>query len=167
MTGHIDIRVRVSAPLDVMWEVVSATEASADSANPDNRHAQGHDVMSWDPDANRIVYRITPGPDQAGRSWPYLVERVTDTAGRTAYARRWGNPNFVYSYAFWQYTGSESESEIRCVADFEMSPESPMSDQEMEVFMGRGSLAAMEKTARAVEEEMARRIELPQPGAGQ
>jgi hypothetical protein len=87
-----------------------------------------------------------------------------NVADKTAYARRWGNENFLYSVAFWQYTGSGADSEIRCVADFEMASGSPMDDRQMEAFMSRGTLAAMEKTARAAEEEMARHAGASQPG---
>jgi hypothetical protein len=142
MAGHVDVRVKVSAPLEVAWQV--AGEA-------DGRHTPGHEVISSDLEGNRITYRIATPPDSNGRTWSYYVERTTDPVSKTAYARRWGNENFTYSYAFWQYTGSDSASEIRCVCDFEMAPGSPMGDQEMEVFMERGTRAAMESTARAAE----------------
>jgi aromatase len=147
MAGHIDVRVKVHAPLEVMWEVSNEMESGGTAT----RHSPGHDVISWDPDKNRIAYRITTAPDSAGHAWSYSVERTTDVAAKTAYARRWGNEFFAYSYAFWQYTGSGDVSEIRCVADFEMTPQSPLSDQEMAAFMERGTRAAMERTARAAE----------------
>jgi hypothetical protein len=125
MAGHIDVRVKVAAPLETTWQIASETE-SGGPANADNRHSPGHDVVSWEPEKNRITYRITTAPDANGHAWSYFVERTTDPASKTAYARRWGNENFIYSYAFWQYTGSESGSEIRCVCDFEMAPGSPL-----------------------------------------
>lgn len=154
MAGHVDVRVKVGAPLEMTWGIASETE-SGGPANADNRHSPGHDVVSWEPELNRITYRITTAPDGNGRSWTYYVERTTDPAGKIAYARRWGNENFMYSYAFWQYTGSGESSEIRCVCDFEMAPGSPMSDAEMETFMARGTRAAMESTARAAESALA------------
>jgi hypothetical protein len=150
MAGHVDIRVRVHAPLEVTWRIANETD-SGGPAGDSSRHSPGHDVISWEPERNRITYHITTAPDAAGRSWSYYVERTTDPAAKTAYARRWGNEYFTYSYAFWQYTGSGAVSEIRCVCDFEMSPGSPLSDREMETFMERGTRAAMEASARAAE----------------
>jgi hypothetical protein len=150
MAGHVDVRVKVDAPLEVTWQVASETEAGGPAAGS-SRHSPGHEIVSWEPERNRITYRITTAPDSAGRQWTYYVERTTDPASKTAYARRWGNENFSYSFAFWQYTWSGSGSEIRCVCDFEMAPGSPMSDSEMEAFMERGTRAAMESTARAAE----------------
>jgi hypothetical protein len=148
MAGHIDVRVMISAPLAVTWRI--ATEAENGT-----RDAPGHEVTAWDPANNRITYHITTAPDGNGIAWSYYAERTTDVAGKTAYARRWGNENFAYSYAFWQYTGTGDRSEIRCVADFEMTAASPLSDRDMEAFMERGTRAAMEATARAAEAAVA------------
>ncbi len=164
MAGHIDVRVKVSAPLEVMWEVANEIETPGTATGPADRHAQNHEIVQWNPELNRITYRINPGPDPANRTWAYQAERIVNAADKTAYARRWGNENFLYSYAFWQYTGTGAESELRCVADFEMIPGSPMDDGQMEAFMSRGTLAAMEKTARAAEAEAARRAGASRPG---
>jgi hypothetical protein len=164
MAGHIDVRVKVSASLEVMWEVANVIETPGTATGPAERHAQNHEIVDWNPDLNRIIYRINPGPDASGRTWAYQVERIVNPADKTAYARRWGNENFLYSYAFWQYIGNGAESEIRCVADFEMAPGSPMDDGQMEAFMSRGTLVAMEKTARAAEAEAATRAGAPRSG---
>jgi hypothetical protein len=152
MAGHIDVRVAVAAPLAVTWRIATEAETpGGQSGSTGPRHAPGHEVIEWDPASNRITYRITTAPDSNGIAWSYCAERTTDVAGKTAYARRWGNENFAYSYAFWQYTGAGDRAEIRCVADFEMTAASPLSDREMEAFMERGTRAAMESTARAAE----------------
>lgn len=151
MAGHVDVRIRVDAPLEVTWRIANETESGGPASDSD-RHSPGHDVVSWEPARNRITYRITTPQDSAGHAWTYYVERTTDPASKTAYARRWGNEHFTYSYAFWQYTASGNGSEIRCVCDFEMAPGSPLSDGEMAAFMERGTRSAMEASARAAEE---------------
>jgi hypothetical protein len=151
MAGHIDIRVKVGAPLEVVWRIANEAESGGPVKDSD-RHSPGHDVISWEPERNRITYRITTAPDGAGRAWTYYVERTSDPVNKTAYARRWGNEHFNYSYAFWQYTGTGSGSEIRCVCDFEMTPGAPLSEREMEAFMERGTRAAMHASARVAEE---------------
>ena len=162
MAGHVDVVVEVAAPLEVTWRIANETESGGPV--PDNRHSPGHDVISWEPERNRITYHITTAPDSGGRTWSYYVERTTDPVARTAYARRWGNENFTYSYAFWQYTESGSGSQIRCVCDFEMAPGSPMSDSEMQAFMARGTRAAMQGAAQAAEAAAQRATGLPAAG---
>jgi hypothetical protein len=155
VAGHIDVRVKVAVSLDVLWAVTNAVETAQATAGPADRHAAGHEMVESNQDRNSVIYRINPGPDAADRTWEYQVERIVSEADKTAYARRWGNENYLYSYAFWQYTGTDTSSELRCVADFELAPGAPMDDRQMEVFMSRGTRAAMEKTARAAEAESA------------
>jgi len=155
MAGHVDIRMKVDAPLEVTWRIANETDSGGPTGDS-GRHSPGHEVVAWEPERNRITYRITTAADSAGHSWSYDVERTTDPVNKTAYARRWGNEYFVYSYAFWQYTGSGSVSEIRCVCDFEMAPGSPLGDREMEAFMERGTRAAMAASARAAQQEAGR-----------
>ena len=150
MAGHVDIRVKVDAPLEVTWRIANETETGG-PAKDSERHSPGHDVISLEPARNRITYRITTAPDNTGRAWTYYAERTTDPVAKTAYARRWGNEYFSYSHAFWQYTGSGAGSEIRCVCDFEMAPGAPLSEREMEAFMERGTRAAMQASARAAQ----------------
>jgi aromatase len=157
MAGHIDVRVKVAAPLGVLWDLANEADTGQATASPPDRHATGHEIVESNQARNSIIYRINPGPDASDRTWEYQVERIVDVAGKTAYARRWGNKNFRYSYAFWRYTGSDGGSELRCVADFELVPGAPMDDRQMEAFMSRGTQAAMEKTARAAEAEAAGR----------
>jgi aromatase len=155
VAGHIDVRVKVAASLAVLWEVSNAAEMAQTTASQADRHAAGHEMVEWNRDRKSVIYRINPGSDAADRTWEYQVERIVNEADKTAYARRWGNENFLYSYAFWQYTGTDGSSELRCVADFELAPGAPMDDRQMEAFMSRGTRAAMEKTARVAEAESA------------
>lgn len=163
MAGHIDVRAQVFAPLDVLREIANPTgtpQATVSQAEPP---AHGHESGQWNPDRGSFTFSVNPGP-ASDRTWAYQAERIVNGAENTAYARRWGNENFRYSYAFWQYTGSGDHSEIRCVADFELVPGAPMDDPQMEAFMSRGTQAAMEKTARAVEAEAIRRATARNPG---
>lgn len=77
MAGHVDIRVRVHAPLEVTWRIANETD-SGGPAGDSSRHSPGHDVISWEPERNRITYRIATAPDAAGQTWSYHVERTTN-----------------------------------------------------------------------------------------
>jgi aromatase len=138
MAGHCDTHVFVRAPLDVTWEVA-------------NRRDGRHEIVDEDPGRHSIVYRVTTPPDLNGCRWSYLAERISDPARRVAYARRWGNPHFRYSYAFWQYREVEGGSEIRCVTDFELRPDAPVDDRQMAEIIRQGTEATLRETAAAVE----------------
>jgi aromatase len=147
MSGHIDSRITVQAPLDLLWQVANSTE------NDRQHEADGHDVVATDPERGSVTLRIQTPPDADGRSWSYLVERVLDPDRHTVYARRWGNEYFRYSHALWSYSGTGTTSEIRCVQDFEMTPGSPVDDARMEQIIRFGTEKAMRATAQLVESE--------------
>jgi aromatase len=150
MAGHIDTTVFIAAPLALTWEIANSPAG--------DRHSGGeHDIVARDPARGSVVYKIATPPDPAGRSWTYFAERIVDPETRTAFARRWGNPNFLYSHAFWQYGEADGGSAIRCVADFEMAPGAAVDDRGMEEIMTRGTEAAMRRTAEAVQTAHAQR----------
>src|SRR5918911_1074153 len=109
MAGHVDSRILVRVPLAVTWEV-------ANSYEDDTRHdSEGHAIVATDAHRRAVTLRVATPPDAEGRSWTYYVERVQDPERHTVYARRFGNPFFVYSHALWVYRQVAGGSEIRCV----------------------------------------------------
>jgi aromatase len=141
MSGHLDIRVNVKAPLDLTWRLGNSRE-------DDQRHvADDHTVVAEDSGRNSYTLRIASPPDAAGRVWNYYVERVIDDARHVVYARRWGNPHFRYSTAIWIYREVPGGTEIRCVQDFEMTDDSPVDDSAMGEVLRKGTERALAKTA--------------------
>ena len=134
MSGHVDIRVIVPASLDEVWRREDYLE-------------RRQEIIAKDRGRNSIVFHVVTPPDAKGRRWSYNVERVTDRPRQVAYARRWGNPAFLYSYAFWEYAVVAGGTEIRCVTDFEMRPGMATSDSDMQEIIRAGTESFLRELA--------------------
>lgn len=131
----------IKAPLALTWDIASSRDTDPRFREP------GTTVLAEDPERHAVVLRITTPPDLEGRTWTYSVERQQDPLNHTVYARRWGNPSFNYSHAFWSYREVPGGTELRCVQDFETTPEAPVDDTRMEQIIRRGTERAMLATA--------------------
>lgn len=141
MAGHVDIRIPVDAPLDVVWR--HATDHG-------RWGAAGHPVRDFATACGMDTFTVTTPPDDKGRSWSYRVERFTDEADKTVYSRRIG-PDFLYGHVWYCYRPSASGTEMRCVVDFGMAPEADISDDEMAELMASVMRRNMTETARRIE----------------
>ncbi|MFH8404384.1 hypothetical protein ACH4FX_06355 [Streptomyces sp. NPDC018019] len=149
MAEHIENKVHVRAPLETLWKL-------ANSPENDRRHApDGHRLVSQDEARHSLVLQVKTPPDRDGRSWSYFVERIMDPAHHTVYARRWGNPNFRYAHLLWVYREEADGSSIRCIQDFEMTPESTVDGPTMAGIIQQGTEKALQATVQFVEEQVA------------
>ncbi|MET7637243.1 hypothetical protein [Streptomyces sp. NPDC005438] len=145
MSGHIDTKIFIAAPLELTWEL-------ANSRENDRRHStDGHLLVAESPERNARTLRVTSPPDAQGREWQYYVERVLVPEQKVAYARRWGNPNFRYSVALWVYREEPGGSSVRTVQDFEMAEGAAVDDRAMEEIILRGTERALRATKEFVE----------------
>lgn len=136
----------VRAPLDVTWTLSNEHERWA---------ADRHRLFDTADDGRRIVFEVTTPPDRDGRTWTYRVDRCMYPDRHLVYSRRFGNPAFAYSVAWWMYREVEGGTEVRCVQDFEMSPGAPVGDRQMEATIAEGTAAALGRMAERVESAVA------------
>jgi len=149
VAAHVENSVVVRAPRALAWEL-----AISDAM----RHAGGrHEVLRRDEDRRSVTLRIVTPPDEAGRSWTYDVERIADPERHTVYARRGGNPHWLYAHAWWAYEETQDGTVVRCVQDFEMAPGAPVDDAEMARVLERATRASLERMAAHVERVHAER----------
>jgi aromatase len=136
MAGHVDVDVVVPLPLDLVWTVSNEYE---------RWEANRHNLLATTPDGQRFSFQVTTHPDREGRTWTFNVERCLYPEQHAVYARRWGNPSFRYSVAWWLYSETEAGCRIRSVQDFEMADGAPTGDREMEQVIASGTRAALER----------------------
>jgi len=136
MAAHVDVEVVVPAPLDEVWRVTNEHE---------RWEARRHRSMVADEDGLRFSFEVTSPPDPNGRTWTYRVERCLYPEQHMVYARRWANPEFRYSVAWWLYDAVEGGTRIRSVQDFEMADGASVADAEMERIIARGTRGALER----------------------
>jgi hypothetical protein len=134
MAGHVDVRVVARAPLERVWAV---------AANPEQWARAGHGVGQVDRRGDRLRFRVATG----------VVERVEDARHRTVFSRRIDSHEFVYCHLWFGHEEVADGTELRCVADFEMSPSALAGDAEMEVAIERALRANLAATARLAELE--------------
>jgi hypothetical protein len=143
MAGHVDLRVIALAPLERVWAVAN---------DPVEWARAGHAVQELVDLGDRLRFRVTMPGDEGSSAWTYVVERVMDVERRTVYSRWLEIDHFTYTHLWFSYEPVEQGTEIRCVVDFEMAPESLVQDREMEAAMvlalGR-NLAASARLAEA------------------
>ena len=146
MAGHVDQHVVVRAPLEVTWRLSNEHERWA---------ADRHRLFDASDDGRRIVFQVTTPPDRDGRTWTYSVDRCMYPDRHLVYSRRFDNPAFAYSVAWWIYSEVDEGTRVRCVQDFEVSAGAPVDDRQMEETIAAGTAAALGRMAERVESAVA------------
>jgi hypothetical protein len=142
MSGHVDVRVRVAAPLDAVWAAAN---------DPSVWAGAGHPVGGLARDGERVRFQVTTPPDGAGRVFSYQVERIADERSRTVYSRRFDSADFLYSHVWFGYEPAGQGTEMRCVVDFETRPGASLDDAGMAAAMELGLTRNLQETARRIE----------------
>jgi len=150
VAGHIEVVVPVAAPLDVVWAVAN---------DPAAWSGTGHPVRDLVTTGDTSRFRVVTGPDAAGRSWSYTVERIVDEPARTVFSRRIGSPDFRYGHVWFGYASAGEGTEMRCVVDFETTPRASVGDAEMAALMEQGMRRNMTEIARMAERREEDRVE--------
>jgi len=132
MAGHVDVRVVARAPLERVWAVAT---------DPEQWARAGHPAAPVERRGDRMRFRVATG----------VVERVDDPRHRTVFSRRIDSNEFVYCHLWFGHEEVADGTELRCVADFEMSPSASAGDAEMEAAMDRALRANLAATARLAE----------------
>jgi hypothetical protein len=134
MSGHVDVRVVARAPLERVW---------AASTDPEQWARAGHPVGAVERRGDRIRFRVATA----------VVERVDDPRHRTVFSRRLDSDEFVYCHLWFGHEEVPDGTELRCVADFEMSPSAVAGDAEMEAAIEAALRANLTATARLAQLE--------------
>lgn len=124
--GHIDVRVIVDAPRQVVWDVANDRKAWARG---------GHPVHAAEDFGEDSTFSVTTPPDRLGRSWSFTVHRIRDDAQLVVFSRRIGCPDFTYNVVWFSYDEVEAGTEMRCISDFEMADGATVTAEEMERIM--------------------------------
>ena len=132
MAGHVDVRVVARAPVERVWAMAT---------DPEQWARAGHPVGSVERRGDRMRFRVATG----------VVERVADPRHLTVFSRRVDSDEFVYCHLWFGHEEVADGTELRCVADFEMSPSAVAGDAEMEAVIERALLANLAATARVAE----------------
>jgi aromatase len=147
--GSTDNAIVIAAPMDLVWDMTN------DVANWPALFSEyaSAEILSTDPDTGGIRFRLTMHPDEHGRVWSWVSERIPDRATRTVRARRIETGPFEYMNIFWSYRVVGGDVEMRWKQDFQVRPDAPVGDGAMTDHLNRNTVVQMglikEKVERA------------------
>jgi hypothetical protein len=142
VAGHVDLRQLIEGCLDMVWDITNdLSEALRDGAK----------VVNFDPARFSLTLQIRLRPPLMSSGMGYFVERIQEREQCIVFARRWGNPHFIYSHAIWIYKVLPGRrTELRCVQDFALSSGSTLDQEKIEQAMARSTAAGMRRAAERV-----------------
>ncbi|GGP85375.1 SRPBCC family protein [Saccharothrix coeruleofusca] len=146
MSGHTENEVVIDAPMDVVWERTNDIERWPEL------FSEYASVEVLEREGDRVLFRLTMHPDEQGRVWSWVSERVTDRANRTVTARRVETGPFQRMDIRWTYEEVDGGVLMRWVQDFAMKPDAPVDDAGMTRHINENSRVQMALIKRKVEE---------------
>lgn len=137
MAAHTENEIVIAAPFDLTWEITNDVEGWP------NLFSEYSDVQVLERDGERIVFRLTMHPDENGKVWSWVSERIANRATKTVTARRIETGPFEYMHIKWNYEEVPEGTRMVWIQDFQMKPEAPVDDAWMENNINRNSKVQM------------------------
>ncbi|MCE6997195.1 SRPBCC family protein [Saccharothrix sp. S26] len=144
--GHTDNEITIAAPLDLVWSTTNDVEGWP------RLFSEYASVEVLERDGDRVVMRLTTHPDDQGRVWSWVSERVADPATRTVTARRLETGPFEHMRLRWTYHETAEGVRLRWVQDFAMKPDAPVDDAAMTRRINHNSGVQLARIKQLVEE---------------
>ncbi|TYB60581.1 polyketide cyclase [Nonomuraea sp. PA05] len=145
MAGHTDNEIFIAAPFDLVWDMTNDVESwpslFSEYAAADILHREG----------DLVRFRLTMHPDENGKVWSWVSERVADRRSGTVRAERVETGPFEYMKIRWEYTDTREGVRMRWIQDFHMKPEAPVDDPGMTDRINRNTLVQMRRIKEQVE----------------
>jgi aromatase len=147
MSAHTENSIVIEVPVDVVWEEVNRLEQWPLLFAEEYARV---DILARDGD--RVTFRITTKPQENGRSFSWVSERVLDPQRFQAVARRVETGPFLYMHIFHSLEKCPEGTRVRWVQDFEMRPQAPFTDEQMATRINRGSERNLQRHKQIVEQ---------------
>jgi aromatase len=144
--AHTDSSVMISAPMDLVWDMTNDVESWPHLFS---EYAAAEIIAR---NGNTVRFRLTMHPDDNGKVWSWVSERVMDPQARTVRAHRVETGPFEFMNISWTYRQTDGGVEMRWVQDFHMKPDAPVDDPTMAEMITRNSAVQMERIKNIVED---------------
>ncbi|MGV4924101.1 SRPBCC family protein [Streptomyces sp. BHT-5-2] len=124
MAAHTDNEIVIDAPFTTVWSIANDVTNWPDLF--DGAYASAEILQG---DERRLTFRLTTEPEDDGKQYSWVSERVMDRDEGTVSARRIENGPFLYMHIFQSFeTLPGGSTKVRWVQDFEVLPEVPYDD---------------------------------------
>ncbi|GGX88850.1 SRPBCC family protein [Streptomyces minutiscleroticus] len=137
MAGHTENEIVIAAPMELVWDMTN------DLQKWTRLFSEYASVEILDRDGDRTTFRLTMHPDDNGKVWSWVSERVPDPVTRTVVARRVETGPFQYMDIRWEYAETSEGVRMRWIQDFAMKPDAPVDDAWMTDNINRNSRTQM------------------------
>jgi aromatase len=146
MAGHTDNRIVIDAPMDLVWDLTNDVESWP------RLFTEYASAEILERDGLRVRFRLTTHPDEQGRVWSWVSERLPDPGTRIVRAHRIETGPFEYMHLCWRYTEVPGGVELRWTQDFQVKPGAPFDDGRMTDHLNRTSRVQMDVIRQRIEE---------------
>ncbi|MFE3323655.1 SRPBCC family protein [Streptomyces sp. NPDC059176] len=155
MSGHTENNITINAPLDLVWNVTNDIE------NWPQLFSEYASVEILEREGDRTKFRLTMHPDDNGKIWSWVSERVTDRPSLTVNARRVETGPFQHMDIRWTYKETPKGVVMHWTQDFAMKPDAPVDDDWMTDNINRNSRVQMELIRDKIEKRARERETVP------
>ncbi|MGW2225663.1 SRPBCC family protein [Streptomyces formicae] len=140
----------IHAPLDVVWQRTNELERWTDL------FSEYKEVEVLEREGDRVLFRLTLHPDENGKEWSWVSERVMDRARATVRAHRVETGPFAFMRIHWTYEEVADGTLMRWRQEFAMKPDAPVDDAWMRDNINRNSKVQMALIRDRIEAETPR-----------
>ena len=144
--AHTECSVVINAPMDLVWDMTNDVESWPQLFS----EYSAAEIIARD--SNTVRFRLTMHPDDDGKVWSWVSERVMDPQQRAVRAYRVETGPFEFMNINWTYRETDGGVEMRWVQDFHMKPDAPVDDPTMAEMITRNSAVQMERIKSIVED---------------
>lgn len=117
--------ITIDAPLDLVWDLTN------DLTRWTRLFSEYAGVKVLEDDGKRYLFRLTMHPDDQGRVWSWVSERILDREALTVRARRVEPGPFEFMNLVWTYTETDEGVRMLWEQEFRMRPDAPVSTGQM------------------------------------
>ena len=133
MAGHTDNEIVIAASLEEVWQTANDL-----TLWPELYKHEYSAVEVLEREPSRVVFKLTTLPRE-GTTHSWTSERHVDYEQATATARRLDLGPFRYMHLFHAATWDGTQTTLRWVQDFELRPESGISEPAMQAHINHSS----------------------------
>ena len=137
MPGHTENEITIAAPLDLVWDMTNDLE------NWPQLFSEYAAVEVIEREGQKTTFRLTMHPDDNGKVWSWVSERVADPVAHSSKSRRIETGPFEYMNIEWYFEEAKDGTRMRWVQDFSMKPGAPANDEQAEEYMNKNTKEQM------------------------
>jgi aromatase len=143
--GHVDNSILIRAGFDFVWDITNEVERWPELFT---EYASAQVLARTD---DTVRFRLVMHPDENGRVWSWVSERVMDRDRGRVVARRIEPGPFEFMDIEWTYVPEPDGTRMRWIQDFRMRPDAPIDTATMAERINTSTAIQMDTIRRRVE----------------